>query len=54
MKTEKLLKLWRMGQVATEGRVLIFKTLAISKVVHLALVRDVPFSTTSQLENIQK
>ena len=54
MKTEKLLKLWRMGQVATEGRVLIFKTLAISKVVHLALVRDVPFNTISQLENIQK
>ena len=54
MKTEKLLKLWRMGQVATEGRVLVFKSLAISIVVHLALVRDVPFSTISQLEKIQK
>ena len=36
---EKLLKLWRMRQLKIEGKILIFKTLAISKVVDLALVK---------------
>ena len=35
MKNEKLLKLWRMRQITIEGK--IFKTLVISKIVHLAL-----------------
>ena len=51
---EKLLTLWRMRQLTIEGKVLIFKTLAISKIVHLALVKDVPSSTIAQLEKIQK
>ena len=42
-----------MRQLTIEGKILIFKTLAISKVVHLALV-DVPSSTIAQLEKIQK
>ena len=33
-----------------EGKILIFETLAISKVVHLALVKEVPSSTIAQLE----
>ena len=36
IKIEKLLKLWRMRQLTIEGEILIFKTLAISNVVHLA------------------
>ena len=51
---EKLLKLWRMWQLIIEGEILIFKTLAISKVVRLALVKDVPSSTIARLEKIQK
>ena len=39
IKIEKLLKLWRMRQLKIEGKILIFKTLAISKVVDLALVK---------------
>ena len=54
IKIEKLLKLWKMLQLTIVGKILIFKTLAISKVVHLALVKDVPSSTISQLEKIQK
>ena len=53
-KIEKLLKLWRMRQLTSEGKILVFKTLAISKVVHLALVKDVPSSTIAQLEKMQK
>ena len=54
IKIEKLLKLWRMRQLTIENKILIFKILAISKVVHLALVRDVPSSTIAKLEKIQK
>ena len=43
-----------MRQLTIEGKILIFKTLAISKIVHLALVKDVPSSTIAQLEKIQK
>ena len=50
IKIEKLLKLWRLQQLTIEGKILFFKTLAISKVVHLDLVKGVPFSTIAQLE----
>ena len=43
-----------MLQLTIEGKILIFKTLAISKVVHLPLLKDVPSSTIAQLERIQK
>ena len=48
------MKLWRMWQLTIEGKILLFKTLAISKVVHLALVKNVPYSTIAKLEKIQK
>ena len=54
IKIEKLLKLGRMRQLAIEGKILILKNLAISKVVHLALVKDAPSYTFVQLEKIQK
>ena len=43
-----------MLKLTIEGKILIFKTLAISKVVHLPLLKDVPSSTIAQLERIQK
>ena len=43
-----------MRQLTTEGKILIFRSSAKSKVVHLALVKDAPFSTSAQLEKIQK
>ena len=43
-----------MRHLTLEGNTLIFKTLAISKVVHLALVNNVPSSTIAQLEKTQK
>ena len=43
-----------MRQLTIEGKNLIFKTLAISKVAHLALVKDVPSSKIAQLQTIQK
>ena len=43
-----------MRQLTIEVKILIFKTLAISKVVHIALVKDVPSCTVAQLEKIQQ
>ena len=54
IKIEKLLTLWKMRQLTIVGKILIFKTLTISKIVHLALVKDVPSSTIAQLEKTQK
>ena len=51
-KIEKLLKMWRMRQLTIEVKILILKLLAISKVVHFALVKDVPSSTIAQLQKI--
>ena len=36
-----------------EGRIVVFKSLAISKLIHLALVTEVPTSTTNLLPKIQ-
>ena len=43
-----------MRQLIPEGKILIFKTLAISKVVHLSLVKDVSSITIAQLEKNAK
>ena len=48
------MKLWRIQQLIIEGKILIFKTPATSKVVHFALVKDVPSSAIAQLEKIQR
>ena len=37
-KIEKVLKLWRMRNLTLEGKITVFKTLAISKIIHLSLV----------------
>ena len=37
-----------------EGKVLVFKSLAISKIVHLSLTTTVPHAIINQLNNIQK
>ena len=54
IKIGKLLKLWRMWHLTIEGKTLIFKTLAVSKVIHIGLVKGVSSSTIAQLEKIQK
>ena len=54
IKAEKLLKLWRMQQLTIEGKILIFKTLAISNVAHLALGTYVPSAAIAQLKKIPK
>ena len=53
-KIENVLKVWRTRNLVVQGKITIFKTLAISKVIHLALVTNVPRVIIVQLNEIQK
>ena len=44
IKIEKNLRIWRMRGLSIGGKITVFKTLAISKIVHLALVKTIPNS----------
>ena len=50
---ENLLKIWKMRTLSIEGKINIFKALAISKIVHLAMVTDVPSDIVQILVKMQ-
>ena len=54
LKIESILKLWRMRQLTLEGRITVFKSLAISKVVHLLLITKLHNNTIDLMYKIQK
>ena len=43
-----------MKKVTIEGKVLVFHTLAFSKIAHLSIITTVPHLIINQLNNIQK
>ena len=43
-----------MRNLTLEGKITIFKTLAISKIIHLSLVTNVPTQIINELNKIQK
>ena len=43
-----------MRNLSIESKILVFKTLAISKLVYLALLTSIPNHITEQLAKIQK
>ena len=49
-----ILKLWRMRYLSIEGKIVVFKTLALSKLVYLALLTVIPNHTTEEAAKIQK
>ena len=51
---KKILRIWRMRYLSTVGKITVFKTLAISEIVHLALVKTIPNSIIQELNKIQK
>ena len=53
-KIENVLRVWRMTDLTIEGKIAIFKSLAISKFVHLALINTAPTFTAEQLNIIKK
>ena len=48
-----VIKLWRMRHLSLEGKITIFKSLAISKIVYLALLTIVPKNVIFELKEIQ-
>ena len=46
--------LWRIRKLTLEGKITIFKSLAISKIVYLALLTTAPNSVIEELKQIQK
>ena len=49
-----VIKLWRMRHLSLEGKITNFKSLALSKIVYLALLTIVPKSIIEELNEIQK
>ena len=53
-KIKNVLKIWRMRNLTLEGKITIFKTLAISKVIDLPSVTVLPNSTNTELNKIHR
>ena len=53
VKIQNILKLWKLRNLSIEGRIVVFKSLAISKLTHLGLVTEIPTSTINLLTKIQ-
>ena len=49
-----IIKLWRMRKLTLEGKIIIFKLLAISNLVNLAIITKVPYTVIEELKQIQK
>ena len=49
-----VLNLWRMRNLTLEGRIVVFKTLAISKIVFLAIFTKIPYQVVKELERKYK
>ena len=54
IKMESVLRVWCMRNLTIEGKVLVFKSFAISKIVHLSLITMAPQAIINQLNNIKK
>ena len=49
-----VIKVWRMRNLSLEGKIIIFKTLAVSKIAYMALITNIPNNTLAELKNLQK
>ena len=47
VKTQNILKLWKLRNLTIKLRIVVFKSLVISKIIHLAVVTEVPTSTVN-------
>ena len=54
LKIDSILKLWCIRQLPLKGRITVFKSLAISKVVHLLLITKLYNHTIDLMYKIQK
>ena len=49
VKIQNILKLWKLRNLTIKRRIVVFESLAISKLIRLALVNETPTSTISLL-----
>ena len=45
VKIQNILKVWKLRNLTTEGRIVVFKSLAISQLIHLSLVTEITTTT---------
>ena len=50
---QRVLKIWKMRRLTLEGKIVIFKTIAISKIVFQAFITTVPKHIFNERKNIQ-
>ena len=50
-KIQTVLKIWRMQSLTLEGKIIVFKTLAISKIVYLSMMIKVPTEIIVEFKN---
>ena len=53
-RIQQVLQIWTSRSLTLEGKIIIFKTLAISKIVYLELIITMPNAIIVELEKIQK
>ena len=53
-KIQNVLKIWRMQSLTLEGKIIVFKTLAISKIVYLSMMIKVPTEVIVELKKYKK
>ena len=53
VKIQNIFKLWKLRNLTIRGRIADFKSLAISKLIHVALVTEIPTSSINLLSKIQ-
>ena len=51
---QNVLNLWRMRNITLEGKIIIFKTLALSKIVYLTLITSFSKVLIEEIQRIQK
>ena len=51
---QSVIRIWRMKNLTLEGKIIVFKTLALSKIAHLCFTSVVPKQIIEEIENIQK
>ena len=53
-KLQEVINIWKMRNLSLRGEITNFKTLALSKIIHLALLTNVPTATIKLLGKIQE
>ena len=51
---QQVLKIWKMRRLTLEGKIVIFKTIAISKIVFQAFITTAPKHIVNELKKLQK